>query len=90
MECAREEKGGEEMYIQLNTIDKVTEFINEIIRYDEDHVRLSSGIFEVDARSLMGVFSLDLSRPIEVKMAKDVSKELQDLILKFKVEKPAA
>ena len=49
--------------ISLNSIDKVKNFVNLINRYDNDF-DLVSGRYVIDAKSIMGIFSLDLSKPI--------------------------
>ena len=51
--------------ISLNSIDKVKSFVNEITKYDYDF-DLVSGRYVIDAKSIMGIFSLDLSRPIDL------------------------
>lgn len=49
--------------ICLNSIDKVKSFVNEITKFDSDF-DLVSGRYVIDAKSIMGIFSLDLSKPI--------------------------
>ena len=49
--------------ISLNSIDKVKSFVNEISKFDFDF-DLVSGRYVIDAKSIMGIFSLDLSKPI--------------------------
>ena len=51
--------------ISLNSIDKVKAFVNTITRYDLDF-DLISGRYVIDAKSIMGIFSLDLSKPIDL------------------------
>ncbi len=51
--------------ISLNSIDKVKSFVNEISKFDNDF-DLVSGRYVIDAKSIMGIFSLDLSKPIEL------------------------
>ncbi len=51
--------------ISLNSIDKVKSFVNEITKYDFDF-DLISGRYVIDAKSIMGIFSLDLSKPIQL------------------------
>ena len=51
--------------ISLNSIDKVKSFVNEISKFDFDF-DLVSGRYVIDAKSIMGIFSLDLSKPIEL------------------------
>lgn len=53
------------VHISLNSIDKVKAFVNEITKFDNDF-DLVSGRYVVDAKSIMGIFSLDLSKPIEL------------------------
>ena len=51
--------------ISLNSIDKVKSFVNEIAKFDNDF-DLVSGRYVIDAKSIMGIFSLDLSKPINL------------------------
>ncbi len=51
--------------ISLNSIDKVKSFVNDISKFDYDF-DLVSGRYVIDAKSIMGIFSLDLSKPIEL------------------------
>ena len=56
--------------ITLNSIDKVKNFVNNITRFDSDF-DLVSGRYVIDAKSIMGIFSLDLSRPITLNIHND-------------------
>ena len=49
----------------LDSIDKVKGFVNDISRFNTDF-DLISGRYVIDAKSIMGIFSLDLSKPIEL------------------------
>ena len=49
--------------VLLGTINDVKEFVNIVTGYDFD-ADLVSGRYAVDAKSIMGIFSLDLSKPI--------------------------
>ena len=49
--------------ISLNSIDKVKSFVNDISKFDFDF-DLVSGRYVIDAKSIMGIFSLDLSKPL--------------------------
>ena len=51
--------------ISLNSIDKVKSFVNDIATFDHDF-DLVSGRYVIDAKSIMGIFSLDLSKPIDL------------------------
>lgn len=56
--------------ISLNSIDKVKSFVNEITKFDNDF-DLVSGRYVIDAKSIMGIFSLDLSKPISLNIHAD-------------------
>ena len=51
--------------ISLNQIDKVKSFVNDLAKFDVDF-DLVSGRYVIDAKSIMGIFSLDLSKPIDL------------------------
>ena len=51
--------------ISLNSIDAVKSFVNTVSKYESDF-DLVSGRYVIDAKSIMGIFSLDLSKPIEL------------------------
>ena len=54
--------------ISLNSIDKVKSFVNDKFDFDFD---LVSGRYVIDAKSIMGIFSLDLSKPIDLNVHAD-------------------
>ena len=49
--------------ISLNSIDKVKSFVNDLSKFDVDF-DLVSGRYVIDAKSIMGIFSLDLQNPL--------------------------
>lgn len=51
--------------ILLDSIDSVKDFVNLINRYKSE-IDLASGRYVVDAKSIMGIFSLELSKPLLV------------------------
>ena len=51
--------------ISLNSINKVKYFVNDLAKFDVDF-DLVSGRYVIDAKSSMGIFSLDLSKPIDL------------------------
>ena len=66
--------------ISLNSIDKVKSFVNEITKYDYDF-DLVSGRYVIDAKSIMGIFSLDLSKPIDLNIhADDNVEEIMEML----------
>lgn len=49
--------------VLLNSIEKVKGFVNNISKFDNDF-ELVAGRYVIDAKSVMGIFSLDLAKPI--------------------------
>ena len=56
--------------ISLATIESVRQFVNIVAKYNID-IDLSSGRYVVDAKSIMGIFSLDLMNPITMTVHSD-------------------
>ncbi|MGL4952003.1 MAG: HPr family phosphocarrier protein [Mycoplasma sp.] len=56
--------------IKLEIINDVKEFVNIVNKYDFD-IDLASGRYVVNVKSIMGIFSLDLTKKIEIKVDAD-------------------
>lgn len=72
-------------HIMLKSINDVKDFVNIVNRYDFD-VDLTSGRYIVDAKSIMGIFSLDLSKPIKVEAHDDNVDDFMKDVKPFIVE----
>ena len=71
--------------INLGSIDKVKSFVNDITKFDSDF-DLVSGRYVIDAKSIMGIFSLDLSKPINLNINGDEDNaEIMEVIKKYEV-----
>ncbi|MDO4439116.1 MAG: HPr family phosphocarrier protein [Eubacteriales bacterium] len=72
--------------ISLNSIERVKSFVNDINRYDYDF-DLVSGRYIIDAKSIMGIFSLDLSKPISLNIHadKDID-EIMEVLKQYIIE----
>ncbi|MCD8188500.1 MAG: HPr family phosphocarrier protein [Ruminococcus sp.] len=71
--------------VSLQAINDVKEFVNIVMRYDFD-IDLVSGRYAVDAKSIMGIFSLDLSNPIVLNAHTDDAEDFLKDIDKFLVK----
>ena len=72
--------------ICLNSIDKVKSFVNDITKFDTDF-DLVSGRYVIDAKSIMGIFSLDLSKPIDLSIhAEEEMDRIMGVIAPYIVE----
>lgn len=62
--------------ISLTQVDQVKRFVNLVAQapYDVDMV---SGRYTVNAKSMLGIYSLDLSKPIQVLMYSDDCEEFK-------------
>ncbi len=65
--------------VSLDSINDVKNFVNAVNKY-EFEVDLVSGRYIVDAKSIMGIFSLDLSKPITVNIQSDDAQAFLDEI----------
>jgi phosphotransferase system HPr-like phosphotransfer protein len=70
--------------ISLRSITDVKDFVNIVNKYDFD-IDLTSGRYVVDAKSIMGIFSLDLSKPIKVDVHSDNCDSFCDEVKNFTV-----
>ena len=72
--------------ICLNSIEKVKSFVNAITRFDVDF-DLVSGRYVIDAKSIMGIFSLDLSKPIDLNIhANEEMDAILDVLKPYMIE----
>ena len=71
--------------ISLNSIEKVKSFVNDIARFDSDF-DLVSGRYVIDAKSIMGIFSLDLSKPINLNIHADDNESIVESLKAYIVE----
>lgn len=62
--------------VKINSIGDVKNFVNIVGKYDFD-IDLISDRYVVDAKSIMGIFSLDLTKPIKVQVHTDDASEIE-------------
>lgn len=71
--------------LKLESINDVKDFVNIVSKYDFD-VDLTSGRYVVDAKSIMGIFSLNLSKPIKVEVHSDNCESFMEELNRFIVD----
>ena len=71
--------------ISLNSIDKVKSFVNDISGFNAEF-DLVSGRYVIDAKSIMGIFSLDLMNPIKLTAYSDNTDKLFKELERFMVK----
>ena len=70
--------------VHLKSINDVKEFVRIVNDYPYD-VDLASGRYIVDAKSIMGIFSLDLAKPIDVEIHDDSGADLEEKLRPFRI-----
>ena len=70
------------LMIRLNGVDDIRAFVNAVAtcQYDLD---LKSGRYVVDAKSIMGIFSLNLSSPLELVIYGEHEDEVAERVKQF-------
>lgn len=71
--------------VNINSIEKVKSFVNTVTAFDTEF-DLVSGRFVIDAKSIMGIFSLDLSKPIILNIYNDDDASILESLQPFIVE----
>ena len=71
--------------IRLSTIEAIRSFVATVLTLDYD-IDLCTGRYCVDAKSIMGIFSLDLMSPIQLTAHTDAPEALIEKIKPFIVE----
>ncbi len=65
--------------LDLNSIDKVKGFVSAIEGF-EGYFDLASGRYVIDAKSIMGIFSLDLSKPIDLNIHAETESTVNEIL----------
>ena len=71
--------------IRLSLVENVNHFVNIVTRYPYE-MDLRAGRHVVDAKSILGIFSLDLSKPIALEIYSDDCDDLLEQIKGFVAE----
>ena len=74
-----------ERMVQLSSIQQIKDFVNLVTRYPNDF-DLVSGRYTIDAKSIMGIFSLDLTHPLRLCIYGEVSEELLEALAPYLAE----
>ena len=74
-----------EFNVRIATIEDVKKFVSTVMSYDFD-IDLISGRYAIDAKSIMGIFSIDLSKELKLVAHTDDTAELEEAISDFIVK----
>lgn len=67
-----------EVNIRLNTVNDVKMFVSEVMKYN-CNFDIISDRYIVDAKSIMGIFSLDLSKPLILRIYSENDREITEI-----------
>lgn len=76
-----------EITVMLNKIETCQSFVRDAESFESD-IDIISGRFIIDAKSILGVFSLDISKPVNVRILSDDELEIKrfnELMHKYSV-----
>lgn len=70
------------------SLDKITDIKNfvELVSHCKDDVVVKSGNFAINAKSLMGLYSIDLTKPVEVEFYGSIPYEVEQGVKEFIVD----
>lgn len=70
--------------IKLTSVNEVRDFVSAVSSCGCD-IDIAADRYIIDAKSIMGIFSLDLSKPLELRIISDDENEI--MYVKSKIEK---
>ncbi|MEX1376330.1 MAG: HPr family phosphocarrier protein [Eubacteriales bacterium] len=70
--------------VKLSLTEDIKDFVRITSKYSYD-IDLKSGRYIIDAKSILGIFSLDLKQPITVEVHSDNCDDLLDELKQFQV-----
>ena len=62
--------------VTLNDFSKIKKFSSEVVKFESD-IDLIKGRYVIDAKSTIGIFTLDLSAPVDVVIHSDNEDEIK-------------
>ena len=68
--------------VSLGSVEKVKDFVAVVSRMPMD-LDLTSGRYVVDAKSIMGIFSLDLLQPMELLAHEPLTPEMEEALAPY-------
>ena len=74
-----------EFTVKIGTIDQVKKFVSTVMLFSYE-VDLISGRYAIDAKSIMGIFSLDLSKELKMVAHTADTAELEEALAEFIVK----
>ena len=71
--------------IMIKDIDTAREFVDKMAQFMDTEVTLNSGDYSIDGHSIIGIISLDITKPIEVIIGDNATDELLGTIKQYAI-----
>ncbi len=71
--------------IMINNIDTAREFVDKMSKFMDTEITLKSGNYSIDGHSIIGIISLDITKPIEVIADGNVTDELINILKQYAI-----
>ena len=71
--------------IMINNIDTAREFVDKMSKFMDTDITLKSGNYSIDGHSIIGIISLDITKPIEVIADGNVTDELINILKQYAI-----
>ncbi|MBQ6625787.1 MAG: HPr family phosphocarrier protein [Ruminococcus sp.] len=71
--------------IMIKDIDTAREFVDKMAQFMDTEVTLNSGDYSIDGHSIIGIISLDITKPIEVVIGYNATDELLETIKQYAI-----
>lgn len=72
-----------DILVLLNSIDKIKSFVNVVSKFPED-MDIVHGRYVIDAKSIMGVLSLDTSKLVTLRIHSDDNEVVENIVESIK------
>lgn len=71
--------------ILIKDIDTAREFVDKMGQFMDTKVTLNSGDYSIDGHSIIGIISLDITKPIEVIVDGNDENAIKDIIKQYTI-----
>ncbi len=71
--------------IMIKNIDTAREFVDKMAKFMDTKITLNSGDYSIDGHSIIGIISLDITKPIEVVAQGNVTDELIEILKEYAI-----
>ncbi len=71
--------------IMIKDLDTAREFVDKMAKFLDTKITLKCGNYAIDGHSIIGIISLDITKPIEVELSGNVTDELIEILKQYAI-----